>query len=290
MEPYTRNGSFVGRTADFGDSAPYVPGFTTYNTLVYVGGTSIGILGSTSDRTVSLTSLTGGVGTSPQAGDMVIITFAKGFSVSNVGVSTEGTSSISGYTTIASIANTSGQQRVRAIVARKTMGSTPDSSITIVGGTGDSPNGGTVAVHVWRNAAGVRGTVTQAISNSAIPTFSSLTVSTLYPNSQIILAAGAGHTDGSRTFGATYLSNFMTAGVNDSNDSTVGMGSRLQSTPGSYAGGSWTWSGTNSTDWSNVRIGFELFATSVFTPPSNAKNSGIWDLHAVYDYKASLIT
>ena len=78
MEPFTRNGGIIGQSMDFGNFDRYIVGeITTVSTVSYVGSAITAGVGTTSNITQSLTSLTGGSNSSPQEGDVVFVYFVK---------------------------------------------------------------------------------------------------------------------------------------------------------------------------------------------------------------------
>ena len=112
--------------------------------LQFVGKASGSGTGST--YIVALNSLTGGVGSSAAAGDLVIVVTGWASAANgDPGVNT------AGYTEVYDLYD-SDTRDANMSVNWKTMGSTPDSSIT-VRGFNNAANGGATVVHVWRNAA-----------------------------------------------------------------------------------------------------------------------------------------
>ena len=109
--------------------------------LSYVGGTSG--LGTGSSYGIDLTSLTGGIASSPAAGDIVIVVTGWG-STSN---DTPGVSSV-GWTEIGNYYQSDARD-ANLSIAYKIMGGTPDTSVTVFG-SGNANYGGATAVHVWR--------------------------------------------------------------------------------------------------------------------------------------------
>lgn len=109
--------------------------------LEYVGGASGS--GDAADYTVSLTALSGGIGTAAQADDIVVVVtgFAQ-LSDLNPGPTT------AGYTEVADLyANDNFDTNLS--VAYKVMGATPDTSVTVTG-SGSGTYGAATVVHVWR--------------------------------------------------------------------------------------------------------------------------------------------
>lgn len=109
--------------------------------LQYVGGASGTGTGAT--YSVSLTSLTGGIGSSAAAGDIVIVVTGWASTTDdNPGVTT------AGYTELADLYSNDTND-ANLSVSYKLMGGTPDTSVT-VSGPNSATNGGATVVHVWR--------------------------------------------------------------------------------------------------------------------------------------------
>lgn len=214
--------------------------------LSYVGGFTQGYAGTTANIVVPLTTLTGGTDSAPSADDIVVVCFSVGSTVA-LGIA------IAGYTTIAS-GTASDTFDATLIAGYKLMGVTPDTSVTLTGGTISTGAAGVVEVHVWRGVDLVTPidvtTVTTTGINSGIPTPPPLTPIT--PGAIILAGAGNAHSGGSTpVFTATYLSNFLTISANDTNDATGGLGS-VAWLSGTYTPATWTWSGTPSGGFSRV--------------------------------------
>ncbi|MBI3634213.1 MAG: hypothetical protein HY228_01180 [Candidatus Yonathbacteria bacterium] len=112
--------------------------------LQYVGGTSGTGTGST--YSVSLTSLTSGIGSAPLAGDLVIVVTGWASNANgNPGVTTP-----AGYTEEYDLYVNSTRD-ANASVNWKIMSGTPDTSVT-VSGFNNTANGGATVVQVWRGA------------------------------------------------------------------------------------------------------------------------------------------
>lgn len=287
MRPYTKNGSIIGQTMSLAPTERYVLGTeTSYSTLTYVGGAVVGHLGTTNNRSLSLTALTGGTDSAPQAGDLVIVVLA-------IGAGSTLSYRISGYTQIGNYFAADTYGTVLQI-GYKIMEATPDTSITITGGGGSNANGLSIAAQVWRNFDSSNifnfaeiPAVVETIANTGIPNPNPIT--TLLPGSIIIMAAASGHNSGGYGYSTSYLSNLLTTGVSDSYSISLGTGHLLMSSPGSYDGDSWTWNRSDSTSFSNVSVSLVLQPSlTQSTIYGNIKNSGIWDLNSVYDFRASL--
>lgn len=277
MQPYTNNGSIIGQTMDFGSTDRYLIGYNTnYETLTYVGGRIQTSSGTTSDIAVSLSGLTGGTDSSPQPGDFVIIV---------LGIATTdptGTISyrISGYSALVSRYADDEHDTVLQ-VGYKFMSVLPDTSVTITGGSASFNNGIAIGVHVWRNvdtSSPFDATTTSStVINTAIPNPPAITTKT--PGAQVILAA-ASASGTSPTYTAPYLSNFLTGVGNDVYDATVGIGSVLMPTPGSYNGAAWALTASDYTSNSNVSVAMALRPRTNAPIYGNYKNSGIWDMRS----------
>jgi hypothetical protein len=197
--------------------------------IQYVGGYTIGILGQTSDYTFSLTSLSGGVASSPSAGDLVFVCFVTA-SISDRNLI------VAGYTEI-NEQYSNDDYDTNIVIAYKIMTATPDTSITLTGGTSSTVDGGAVAVQVWRNVNPVSpfvslggtdylyaGTVNSVNANPP-------SVSSTYLNSQrVIIACGGGAQAAIGTYTSSDLDGFLQSRGADSNGAAIGMGYKLNQT------------------------------------------------------------
>lgn len=267
MEPYSRNGGIIGQKMDFGTTV-------RYNDPVYVGGAVFTSAGTTADLTYSLTSLTGGIDTVAAPTDLVIAVWSSALQSYTLPAYT-----LSGFTQVLNtISNFT--YGVWVMIGRA-WGAT---SITVAGGTGNAAYAGTLAVHVWRNIDPTTpiDDIVAGSRASALPDPPAIT--TTKPNSIVIVAGGSGHTMAAATFGSATASNFITIGANSTNDTTVGIGSYFIATPSTYDPPVWTFSSTDSTQYSAVHASIALNSQN----DSNYKNSGIWDLPSVYAVKAGV--
>lgn len=195
--------------------------------IEYVGGYTVGIAPSTANQTVSLTSLTGGLASQPSAGDFVIVTLGSATPSSDLSISA------SGYTQIAKLYVTASDDTI-LYAGYKFMGTTPDTSITIPGGSTSTSASLAVAVQVWRN-------VDASFPYDVLPVTATGTGTVranppaITPSSTgaVIIAAGVGGWDATTsgpTFTSADLSNFIT--INGPKPSArdemavVGMGSK----------------------------------------------------------------
>jgi hypothetical protein len=221
--------------------------------LTYVGGYTLGYTGTTSDITVPLNELTGGVDTQPREGDVVIVGFATGdastFDNRNL--------VIAGFTEINELWSNDTYD-ANLVLAYKVMTSTPDTSVTITGGTLSTSAAGAVAVHVWRNVNISTQLDVSAVTNTGIdtakPSFNSITPVT--DGAVVICCGSSGHTAGTCTFTSGDLSNFITSGYNDTYDVSIGMGSIFLSTAGPYTAAQFGFSGSDGTSfaWASIVI------------------------------------
>jgi hypothetical protein len=212
--------------------------------IQYVGGYVEGFVGTTSDVTISLTSLTGGFATQPAVGDFVIIYFGTASTADRDLV-------VSGYTEVVELyANDT--YDTNFVIARKFMGATPDTSVTLTGGTLNTADAGTVAVQVWRNvnvASPFDVAGSSRTSENATATFPSITPVTT--GAVILASAACAHTGGDRFYSNSNLTNLITTGASDTNDSTIGVGYHYW-TSGSFGAADMVYGGTDNVTYSNA--------------------------------------
>lgn len=201
----------------------------TYAGIQFVGGYSEGFNGGTSDRVISLTSLTGGLASQPSAGDIVI---AVNTSQNALNAFVGDAKAITGYTSIMyQSARTPDINHETSIgrVSYKIMGSTPDTSLTIAGGTGDTSCAGSISLLVFR---GVNQTTpidttlsyTLTASGTAKANPPSITAS----NNAMIVAGGTGaYHNGTATYTSSDLTGFITSLGSDDYNVISGIGYHL---------------------------------------------------------------
>lgn len=216
---------------------------------IFVGGTTYGYTGS-SETVISLTSLTGGVDTSPQKGDLVIVSIAAGqLSASPVSIG----SSSSGYTEIVSDTAQDASD-VALTISYKMMNETPDTNVYVNGAGTNSTIA--VAIHVWRNINKIDIIDTSPnvnpVLNTIIPNPPSISVS-LY---SIGIAVGAGG-GGTQDYSSPDLENFITHGQNSSYDSTIGMGS-LTNTTVTFDPAQFSYGDADSTNYAAIGVSLSL--------------------------------
>ena len=279
MESRYLNGGMIGATLNFGANDRYVIG-TTQDRLrpTYVAGTTSQINGGTTNVNINLPA-------GLLADDLVIVALT-------IAGTADKSYRISGYTqALDNYADDTFDTNLQ--IGRKFMGVTPDTTVTITGGTGSSADGGAVAIHVWRgiDTTTPLDVTTQAINqiNTGIPNPSATTPSTA--NSVILVAAGSAHNGGTDTYTAAQLANFLTVGQGgNTNDATVGLGS-FNWVSGAFDPNAFTWSQTDSTSFSTISATLTLRPKLSDIPIyGNLKNSGVWNLEAAFEYVRSQYT
>lgn len=152
--------------------------------LIYVGGAVAEHTGS-GDITLSLTSLTGGIASSPAAGDVVIVAFA-----SKAPENYNLTMATSGYTELADLYSNDTRDAALGVYA-KVMGATPDTSASATNPYAFTEYG--IAAHVWRNTNVVSGIVTPIATatgvDSGVPNPPAVTPTVA---GSVIIVVGAG--------------------------------------------------------------------------------------------------
>jgi len=246
MEPYTRNGGIIGKTMDFASTESYAG----TSTITHVGSTTLSGSGNL--------ALPSGL----QQGDIVFVVMGDD--------NNNGGSAPSGWTTYIAENFTNS---VYNSVWYKVMGATPDSTVTVP------------AVSAWV-ATAFRGVDTSNIFNTTFQTQTTFT-NTTTPNFAPITTT----TDGCMIFlyggiddkiGLIFTGNDgFTIGGYEDNDGGCATAFKLQSTAGTVSPATGAIS-TNSSDvW--VTHTMALNPATVSNGSDNKKNSGIWDLQAVYE-------
>ena len=257
MPSIFENGGLIGK----------INNYSLYKPLTFVGGSATGVAGTTSNINFSLTSLTGGLATAPADGDLVIAVIC-------IGSTTDRSYRISGYNQVSDILVTD-TEVTNLQVGYKFMTSTPDTQVTITGGSGSSFDGIAIAIHVWRNVDTVTPldvtSVEATFTNTANPNPSAITPVT--KGAQILVAGGSATTLVTTYNSPSYLSNFFTASGSDTNDATVGLG-YVPWSGGSYDPNAWTIIGTDNTAFSTAAV------TMALRPAPNIP-SGVFNLDAV---------
>lgn len=173
--------------------------------ITYVGGATLTIPGTLSNSTLSLTSLEGGIGYSPQPGDMVLVWqgiasyFQDNWYPAQIVTS--------GYTNLERFFVAT-NLRCGYSLSYKVMGSTPDTAIT-VGPTGSISDAGAVMVQVWRGvtSSGPSRYDLSSNYNGCVPSFASITPTVA---GTVVVGFGAGaHGSGTITsMSSSNMANF----------------------------------------------------------------------------------
>lgn len=216
--------------------------------IQYVGGAVAASTNGTS-VTVNLAALSGGIGTSPQPGDLVIV------AISEAGTSdtTPGVFSPSGYVEITKLYSNDTYD-TNLTVCYKFMGSTPDSAVVSTASSITS-NSCTAVAMVFRGVSiwPFDTTTTTAVGfNTILANPPAITPNT---SGAWVVAVGAGASTATTVYTSTGLTNFRSAQAADSYDSVIGMGYVANASgtvdPAVFTGGG-TDSGYNS--WAAVTI------------------------------------
>jgi hypothetical protein len=277
MESVNFNGGIIGVTMDFGATSQYVVGTQEVpDTITYVGGRTQS-QNSTAAWTVALTSLTGGVAATPITGDLVVVCRAWSTAVDRTLIT-----SSTGWTQVAEL-YADDSNDVNFAVWYKIMGATPDTSITFNAHVSTTESS-SVVVQAFRGVDAttpldVTSTTSTGI-DSAAPDPAAITPVTT--GAIILVAGGSAHASGNSGFTASYLTNFRSAGFNSTYDSTAGMGYTTW-TGGTYNPAVWTFGGgaTTVASWAAITMALRPRLVTVDVL-GNKKNSGIWNLQAVY--------
>lgn len=204
-----------------------------YSTIEFVGGAVAAKDGATSgNSTIALNSgLTGGIANSVSSGDLVIAAFATGSTADRTLSITDGTNAYTLIGTEQYVAGSAITTNLR--IAYKFVAS--DTAVTF-GPTGNADDAGAMAVYVFRNVdqtTPLDVSVTSAsafLSSKANPP--SITPSTA--GAFIVCIGAAGHDGGAITFTSSNLSDFQTAGSNDTYDASIGIGQKDDWTSGAF--------------------------------------------------------
>jgi len=230
--------------------------------LSFVGGKVAVFAGTTSTTNIVLTDLTGGSGTAPAAGDIVIVAYAVGAQADRtIGVTT------ADYAEEQELYANGTTYDSNLSVSWKKMGGTPDTSVD-VSGTGSSFNAGAVAIHVWRGQDTTTpfdvAETTATGTGTGRPNPAAITPTT---SGAVVIVAGAAAANTGAAFTASELSNFFTNTSPDGEDAMVGLGSYAWAS-GAFDPAAWTGGTTNAADsWTAVTLALRPApATQTLTP------------------------
>lgn len=221
----------------------------TVAAIRYVGGKAVAQAGATSDYSaISLADLTGGLGSAPIEGDLVLICYGIGANADlDVAITT------SGYTEIVDLYR-SGSDQSNLGLFRKFMSASPDTGV-IVTASGNNNHAGSISIHVWRGVNQTTPLDVIALSSNAIgtgrPTPPPITPIT--PGA-VIVCAGVGAVTSGADFTTSDLSNFVTEYSPDVYAVTSGLGSFAWSS-GTFTPAQW---GGNSSVANDTCIGVSI--------------------------------
>lgn len=202
--------------------------FVGYASAIHSNGSSFSI---------SLSSLTGGIATSPSAGDIVIVSYGAGsynteYPTSSRSVSTSGYTDI--FDSMLSTIGTSTYAHI-ANVAYKVMEASPDASVTVSAVTGGTTAymAGVGQAWVFRSSGtfSIGDNIVTDTSTSLTP--ASQTIGTL-PNSVVLSFLFGGHgLSTSAVWSSSSFDTFYSVGANDTRDFSLGVG--YKESPISYS-------------------------------------------------------
>lgn len=201
--------------------------------IQYVGGRTDSRLGATSNYTVSLTGLTGGVGTAPATGDLVVVTNVIG-STANRHASTAVVSP-SGYTDLTRLDADGTTYDATVGVSYKFMGATPDTTVTL-GSSGSVDDGQAVIIQVFRGVDPTNpldvAAVTATGSGTGRPNPAAITPTTT--GAWIVVCSGAANSGQGGGLAYPDLTSVLIDGALDTNDPIAGCGLKTDWTSGAF--------------------------------------------------------
>jgi hypothetical protein len=215
----------------------------------YVGGQTAGRTNASSALQVTF-SLSGGLASTPAAGDLVIVTCVTGSAAGNPAMAV---TTPTGYTALGQLNQSATTADTSMNVSYKIMGGTPDANVTIPGTTNNAW-GEAYAIQVFRGVDTSTPMDVTAVSaggtGTGRPNPGSITPSTAGAW-VIICGGGAAGTGATYTAPTNYTTDFLTANGADSTDAMVGCGywsgwTSGAEDPAAYTGGttgandSWT--------------------------------------------------
>src|SRR3990167_1919591 len=228
--------------------------------IAYVGGRTAGFAGTTSTQTVSLGSLTGGDtgDTTPQAGDLVVVSYAVGSTVNrNMTISTP--SGGAAYTLMGAELTASDTFDANLRVAYKFMGSTPDTQVTL-SGTGSTSDAGRYTIKVFR------GVDPSTPLDVAVTTATGVSSRVANPPAIQPVTAGAWigisgcaacATGGTYTAPSTFV-DLLAGSTADTNDAMIGSAHKIDWVSGQFDPAAFGGGGTSTTNDSWCAISYAL--------------------------------
>ena len=217
--------------------------------IEYVGGTTYGGIGSTSNAIVSLTSLTGGIASSPQSGDIcIVINGCESYQ------DTSYANPVVGFTTLSGEDISGDSHPAHSRISYKILNGT-ETSIS-VGGTMNTTRGLCVAVMVFRNVNQTTPFSTAIQFATGINSrFANPPASTSTGANQVVVFAGLAGTAGSNTF--TYSGDcdaFITAVGTDTANASCGLGFKTLASAGTFDAVAFSTVDSTTTGWNAYSI------------------------------------
>lgn len=278
MQSVFLNGGMIGVTLDYGSTEQYIIGTNQQRVRpTLVGQQVYNRSGSTTALNISF-NLSGGTGTLPQTGDIVILAIALGAGTTTL------MSAPSGYTQLARFAASDTNDSV-LYVGYQIMGSTPDTTFPVPSSLSTS-NSQMVIVSVWRGVDQTTpidvSTATATGTNSRLADPPAITPVT---ENAIIIGIGATAYAGTvYSFSAGgSLSSFVSISGSDTYDGALGLGHH-EWVSSTFDPTAFSITGTTSSDsWTAVTLTLRpaLLDVPIY---GNYKNSGVWGLPAVFEY------
>jgi len=241
--------------------------------ITYVGG-QVGSSAGVNGNTTVTFSLTGGSNSTPQAGDLVVISYSNGDTTDKTLTITNASSVAYTYAGGADLYQNGSSFDSNFVVGYRFMPATPETSALIAGG--DTSGGLAWTVHVFRNvdpntpldvAAVTAGNTGTHLANPG-----AITPTT---SGAWIYVAGAGATNTGANYAAAYLTDFRTASGADTQDGDVGAGYVTWSS-GQYDPAAFTGGGTDSSgdSWNAVTMALRPY---VAPAPGSCSSTGSTD-------------
>lgn len=208
--------------------------------ITYVGGQTAGRAGAASTTNVTY-ALTGGSNSTPQAGDLVVITMVVGSQARNPA---QAVTAPATFTSLGQLNPNTQTYDTSMNVSYKFMGGTPDTTFTAPS-TGNVADAQRWTVQVFRGVDPTTPLDVAAVAASAVGT-SRCNPGSITPTTTgawvVICGGGAAATGAAYTAPANYTTNFLTGFTADTNDALVGSGYRAWTSgaedPAVYTGGS----------------------------------------------------
>lgn len=245
--------------------------------ITYVGGQVNGFAGTTSAQTITF-ALTGGLASTPAAGDLVIITYAIG-STADRSLAIRNTGATD-YTLIGSELYQNDTFDANQRTAYRFMPGTPETQFvlteTVGGGTGSTADAGRYTVHVFRGVDTSTPLDVAAVSGGAIDG-SGVDAGAITPTTAgafVYVAGAAASTTGS-TMTSSDLTDFRAGSTVDTNDISIGAG-YFAWTSGSFNPAAFgnVPAGTTANSWTSMTVALRPLITTPFNDARAAIRDG----------------